>query len=516
MSLADRWITLFNKPIPNVILRLVVLFGGFLSMAMSIALMRTTGLGNSPISCIPATLSYLVPLTLGTITFIMNTCFLIVQAILLRRDFNPVQLLQIPFTFVFALMIDQLLPFCETLPMQYYPEQLGWNILGCFLLAMGVFLQVKASFITLPGEGIVLAIAKAAKKPFPKCKIAFDSSMVVVSVAISFIGLGYLQGVREGTIITALASGTIVALIGKLLPHFDRFCPVEGHISFIINVPMNSDEQPSAPENEGQPPLVVAIERQYGSGGREIGTLVGRELGIPSFDHTLIDLTAQESGFPPAYVKQHEQEVRRGLLYNLYMQNYQSIGVEPSQLDDLWLAQAHTITKLANQGSCVIVGRCANAILKERPCTFNVFIHAPLVPRIGRVMKRENIWKPPPQSNASMPNEPSTASTSLTPFGARRMPTTSRSILRSNQAKKTPQSSPTWLAPLFPKHRFHPAPKNQKGRASETHLLRAWAARWENGTCSYFPILLFGMRAALRLSFRPYDLKGNELDDRPV
>ena len=125
MSLADRWITLFNKPIPNVILRLVVLFGGFLSMAMSIALMRTTGLGNSPISCIPATLSYLVPLTLGTITFIMNTCFLIVQAILLRRDFNPVQLLQIPFTFVFALMIDQLLPFCETLPMQYYPEQLG-------------------------------------------------------------------------------------------------------------------------------------------------------------------------------------------------------------------------------------------------------------------------------------------------------------------------------------------------------------------------------------------------------
>ena len=113
MGIADRWITLFNKPIPNVILRLVVLFGGFLSMAMSIALMRTTGLGNSPISCIPATLSYLVPLSLGTITFIMNTCFLIVQAILLRRDFNPVQLLQIPFTFVFALMIDQLLPFCD-------------------------------------------------------------------------------------------------------------------------------------------------------------------------------------------------------------------------------------------------------------------------------------------------------------------------------------------------------------------------------------------------------------------
>lgn len=157
----------------------------------------------------------------------MNTCFLIVQAILLRRDFNPVQLLQIPFTFVFALMIDQLLPFCETLPMQYYPEQLGWNILGCFLLAMGVFLQVKASFITLPGEGIVLAIAKAAKKPFPKCKIAFDSSMVVVSVAISFIGLGYLQGVREGTIITALPQEPLLPLSANYFPTSTASAPLK-------------------------------------------------------------------------------------------------------------------------------------------------------------------------------------------------------------------------------------------------------------------------------------------------
>lgn len=68
----------------------------------------------------------------------------------------------------------------------------------------------------------------------------------------------------------------------------------------------------------------------------------------------------------------------------------------------------------------------------------------------------------------------------------------------------------------FPEAPLSPCPKNQKGRARETHLLRARAARWENGACSYFPILLFGMRAALRLSFRPYDLKGNELDDRPV
>lgn len=391
MSPSDRWFAFFNRTIPNVILRLVVLFGGFLSMAMSIALMRTTGLGNSPISCIPATLSYITPLTLGTITFLMNMGFLAVQIILLRREFNPVQLLQIPFTFVFSMIIDQLLPFCETLPMDLYPERLGWNILGCFLLAMGVFLQVKASFVTLPGEGIVLAIARTVRKPFPKCKIVFDSSMVIVSVIISFAGLGYLQGVREGTIITALAAGTIVGLYGKLMPHFDKFCPIEGRISFVINVPMANGEQPSAPANDGEPPLVVAIERQYGSGGREIGTLVGKQLGIPVFDHTLIDLTAQESGFPPSYVKQHEQEVRRGLMYNLYMQNYRSVGAEPEQMDEMWLAQARAITKLANVGSCVIVGRCAGAILKGRKNVLTAFVHAPLDARIARVTKRDRL-----------------------------------------------------------------------------------------------------------------------------
>lgn len=137
--------------------------------------------------------------------------------------------------------------------------------------------------------------------------------------------------------------------------------------------------------------MVIAIERQYGSGGREIGTLVGKELGIPSFDHTLIDLTAQESGFPPAYVKQHEQEVRRGLLYNLYMQNYRSVGAEPEQMDDMWLAQARAITKLADEGACVIVGRCAGAILRGRKNVLTVFVHAPLEDRINRVMDRDGL-----------------------------------------------------------------------------------------------------------------------------
>ena len=70
------------------------------------------------------------------------------------------------------------------------------------------------------------------------------------------------------------------------------------------------------------------------------------------------------------------------------MQSYASFGIEPTQTDELWLAQARTITRIADQGSCVIVGRCAGAVLQNRPNVFNVSFHAPLVPRIGRVIER--------------------------------------------------------------------------------------------------------------------------------
>lgn len=390
----ERWCAFFNKTIPNIILRLCVLGVGFFSMAMSIAISRTTGLGTSPISCLPATLSYFTPLTIGTGTFVMNCCFLLLQVILLRRDFNPVQVLQVPFVFLFSAIIDLCVPIAELIPMPNYPTQLAWNVASCFLISFGVFLQVKAAFITLPGEGLVLAVSRTAKKPFPKCKIAFDSTMVVISVVLSFAAMSALNGVREGTIITALAAGAIVGLFNRLMPNFSRFCPVEGHISFVIGVSMGEDDQPAPrPPKSGQQPLVIAIERQYGSGGRMIGQAVGKQLGIPVFDHTLIDLTAKESGFPPSYVDNHEQEVRRGLLYNLYMQNYQHVGAEPEKMDGVWLAQARAITKLADDGACVIVGRCAGPILRGRKNVLSVFVHAPLEARIGHVMQREHIGR---------------------------------------------------------------------------------------------------------------------------
>lgn len=395
MARTDSWHTFFDRTVPNAVLRLAVMVAGWVFVTSSIALTRATGLGTSPISCVPAALSYMTPLTIGTWTFLMNVLFVVIQIILLRRDFNPIQLLQIPCVLVFSAMIDLFVPWCALIPMPNYGVQLAFSVVGCFMTAFGVFLQVKASMLTQPGEGIVLAISKVTRIAFPTCKIAFDTTMVVIAATVSLAVLGGLYGVREGTVLSALAVGAIVGLYNKALPRFERFCPVEGHI-MLTATGLEADQGQSAAAHEeertaGEPPLVIAISREYGSGGREIGHLVGARLGIPVFDTTLIALTAQEAGLTPTYVEAHEEEVRRGVLYNLYLQNYQYIGQNPTEEDELWLAQARAVTRIADAGACVIVGRCAGAILHERPCVFDVFIHAPLVRRLGRVMRRDDV-----------------------------------------------------------------------------------------------------------------------------
>lgn len=401
MSFTEHWHKFFDRTVPNIFIRIIIMLVGCAFVAASVGLTRATGLGTSPISCVPTTLSYFTPLTIGGWTFVMNAVFVVIQIILLRRDFNLVQLLQLPYVFVFSAMIDFFVPIFALVPMTNYIVQFLFSIVGCFMTAFGVFLQVKASFLTLPGEGVVLSVAKVSKWPFPKCKIGFDTSLVIISVVISLTVMGGLYGAREGTIISALSVGAIVGMFNRIFPRFEKFCPIAGHITLTATT-MASPEEEDAKQGTGKhetlsaeepekTPLVITISREFGSGGREIGQAIGKKLNIPVFDRTLIELTARESGLTTDYVKDHEQEVRHGIIYNLYMQSYATFGIEPSYTDELWLAQARTITRIANEGSCVIVGRCAGAILKNRPNVFNVFIHAPLVPRIDRVMKRENI-----------------------------------------------------------------------------------------------------------------------------
>lgn len=141
---------------------------------------------------------------------------------------------------------------------------------------------------------------------------------------------------------------------------------------------------------------IITIGRQYGSGGREIGEKLAKRLNVPYYDRELLSRAAKESGFCEEMIENHDERPTNSFLYNLVMDTY-SFGYNASSFVDMpishkiFLAQFDTIKKIANEGGCVIVGRCADYALAEYPNCVNVFIHADESHRVKRIMERNNI-----------------------------------------------------------------------------------------------------------------------------
>ncbi len=141
---------------------------------------------------------------------------------------------------------------------------------------------------------------------------------------------------------------------------------------------------------------VITISRQYGSGGREIGRKLAEQLGVPFYDNEIISRAAKESGFSETAFEAVEDKATNSLLYSLAMgMNVfanQDVGFSGLSLDDrIFLAQSNVIRKVAEEGPCVIVGRCADYILKDQDNVINVFISADLDFRIKRSIQIDQL-----------------------------------------------------------------------------------------------------------------------------
>ncbi len=138
---------------------------------------------------------------------------------------------------------------------------------------------------------------------------------------------------------------------------------------------------------------IVTIGRQFGSGGREIGEMLAERFGIRCYDKELLSRAASESGFCQEMIKTHDERPTNSFLYNLVMDTY-SFGYNSSSFVDMpishkvFLAQFDTIRKIASEGACVIVGRCADYALASRTDVLNLFIHADEESRIDRILER--------------------------------------------------------------------------------------------------------------------------------
>lgn len=136
---------------------------------------------------------------------------------------------------------------------------------------------------------------------------------------------------------------------------------------------------------------IICISREFGSGGREIGRKVAKALDIPFYDRAIIDETAKATGLSAEFIEQEEQRFNNSMLFNLSMGGHVVTASGVAFSNRVFEAESQIVRDLAEKGSCVIVGRCADYVLRESPDLFSVFICADLPFRVNRVVEWDQI-----------------------------------------------------------------------------------------------------------------------------
>lgn len=211
-----------NKLPVYILKRYLLLLVGLSIMAFGVAFSIKASLGTSPISSVPYVVSLFTPLTVGTATITMHCVFIVLQILILRKNYHPIQLMQLPVAFFFGYLTDIGVWAVQGISCNTYWQQWIVCLIGILLVAVGVSFEVKAGVVVLAGEGVVLAICKVLPKvKFGYMKVGFDVTLVVVACILSAVFTGRLQGVREGTVAAALLVGLIAKQLGKLLARWE-------------------------------------------------------------------------------------------------------------------------------------------------------------------------------------------------------------------------------------------------------------------------------------------------------
>ena len=223
-------------------IRYLILVPGVFVLAFGIAFITKAGLGTSPISSIPYTLSLIIPaVTLGQFTIIVNVAIVVAEIIILWGKPGtimgrpggkvlpwPEAIVQIAMSFALGYCIDismWLLRWCDP---HKYPAQVAFVVLGCIIMAFGIYIQLGANVAMAPGDALARSIAAVTGKTYPNIRLISDASMVTVSAILCLIFLHALTGVREGTVICA-------ALTGNVIRVYKRFIPIDRGVHRILS-----------------------------------------------------------------------------------------------------------------------------------------------------------------------------------------------------------------------------------------------------------------------------------------
>lgn len=189
--------------------------------ALGISLVTKAYLGTSPISSLPFVLSLGLTPTFGELTFAFNMLFLVGQILLQRRNFPMIQLLQIPVTVVFSILIDLFMYLFRHIKPEHYLLSLILLFCGCCVMALGITLSIRAHFLMTPADAFVRALADYRSRPFGSVKVRFDTLLMILAVICSFHLFGRFRGVREGTLFSSFLVGNIINFYQRHLPEFE-------------------------------------------------------------------------------------------------------------------------------------------------------------------------------------------------------------------------------------------------------------------------------------------------------
>lgn len=194
--------------------RVVIYICGIFIIALGGVLAIKSNLGASPVSSLPLSISRVSRLSLGTATIALFTFYVLIQIILLRKNFKKVQLLQI----VFAILFGQIMNFFNSIiniDVDNFYIKITICLLSFFITALGVFITITANIVPVAPDGLVQVISLKRRIDFGKAKNYFDCMVVILSILLLLINGKSLEGLGIGTILSAILVGRIVFIINK-------------------------------------------------------------------------------------------------------------------------------------------------------------------------------------------------------------------------------------------------------------------------------------------------------------
>lgn len=337
--------------------------------AMGIAFITKALLGTSPITSVTYVLSMFTPLTIGQWTIVLNLLFVLFELPFMTRkelkDDLRMFLLQIPISLCFGTFIDLSMNMLYWLEPVKYIDQIIYLLVGCVILAAGITLEVKANVAMMAGEYFVRVISQRFHGEFGYVKLCFDITLVCIACLFSICFMSGIYGVREGSVAAALLVGPIVHFISPYYRCFDKW--------------INDVKDKDAIALRNIQHVIITIAREYGSGGHLLGEMLSKELGIKLYDKEFIHLVAEKSGINEQYIKKNEQSIPSFWLKCILGKNSeQSLERSLSSDDVLFVAESKIIQELAEKGPCIIVGRCADFVLRDYPNLIKVFCYSDL------------------------------------------------------------------------------------------------------------------------------------------